>query len=137
MLWHTSLFIFSLCHHVTLYKTLTSLSTLFIKGHVGLLQLLKWPCRTSFFYPCGALYFADCNNRSTILFFVSEICYEQGRGPRPPTDRPCHVPCGGDCQLSPWAQYSPCSQTCGDTPGFRTRSRMVIYLGQFLGYRCS
>ncbi len=34
------------CHF---YKTLTSLSTLFIKPHVGLLQLLKWPCWTSFF----------------------------------------------------------------------------------------
>ncbi len=49
MLCHTSLFIFSLCHHVTFYKTLTSLSTVFIKGHVGFLQLLKWPCCTSFF----------------------------------------------------------------------------------------
>ncbi len=45
------------CHHVTFYKTLTSLSTVFIKGHVRFLQLLKWPCRTSFFYPCGALHF--------------------------------------------------------------------------------
>ncbi len=39
----------SLCHHVTFYKTLTSLSTVFIKGHVGFLQFLKWPCHTSFF----------------------------------------------------------------------------------------
>ncbi len=30
-------------------RPLTSLSTVFIKSHVGLLQLLKWPCRTSFF----------------------------------------------------------------------------------------
>ncbi len=49
MLCHTSLFIFSLCPHVTFYKTLMSLSTFFIKGHVGSLQLLNWPCRTSFF----------------------------------------------------------------------------------------
>ncbi len=50
MLCHTlSLFIFSLCPHVTVYKTLTSLSTAFIKGRVGFLQLLKWPCHTSFF----------------------------------------------------------------------------------------
>ncbi len=49
MLCHTSLFIFSLCPHVTFYKTLTSLSTVVIKGHVGFLQLLKWPRRTSFF----------------------------------------------------------------------------------------
>ncbi len=49
MLRHTSLFIFSLCRYVTFYKALTSLSTVFIKCHVGILQLLKWPCRTSFF----------------------------------------------------------------------------------------
>ena len=35
--------------HVTFYKTLTSLSTVFIKDHVGHLQLLKWLCPTSFF----------------------------------------------------------------------------------------
>ncbi len=33
-------FYFSLCPHVTFYKTLTSLSTVFIKGHIGFLQLL-------------------------------------------------------------------------------------------------
>ena len=48
-------FYFSLFPHVTFYKTLTSLSTVFIKGHVGFLQLLKWLCRTSFFHLCGAL----------------------------------------------------------------------------------
>ncbi len=48
LLCHMSLFIFSLCPHVTYYKTLTSLSTVFIKGHIGFLQLLKWPCHTSF-----------------------------------------------------------------------------------------
>ncbi len=30
------------------YKTLTSLSTVFMQGHFGFLQLLKWPYRTSF-----------------------------------------------------------------------------------------
>ena len=44
---HMSL-IFSFCPHVTFYKTLMSLSTVFIKGQVGVLQLLKWPCRTWF-----------------------------------------------------------------------------------------
>ncbi len=52
------LLFFALCRHVTFYKTLTSLSTVFIKAHVGLLQLLKWLCRTSFFYPCRALWLA-------------------------------------------------------------------------------
>ncbi len=49
MLCHTSLFIFPYVPNVTFYKTLASLSTVFIKGHVGFLQLLKWPCHTSFF----------------------------------------------------------------------------------------
>ncbi len=40
---------FFLCPHVTFYKALTSLSTVFIKGYVGFLQLLKWPRRPSFF----------------------------------------------------------------------------------------
>ncbi len=55
----TSLFIFSLCPHVTFYKTLTSLSTVFIKGHGFVVELLKWPCRTSFFTnvePFGGLF---------------------------------------------------------------------------------
>ncbi len=49
MLRHTSLFIFFLMSPCHFYKTLTSLSTVFIKGYIGVLQLLKWPCRTSFF----------------------------------------------------------------------------------------
>ncbi len=48
MLCHKSLFIFYLCPHVTFYKTLTSLYTVVIKGHVRFLQLLKWRCHTSF-----------------------------------------------------------------------------------------
>ncbi len=40
---------FSLCPHVTFDKTLTSLSTVFIKGHVWFLQLLKRPCHTACF----------------------------------------------------------------------------------------
>ncbi len=35
---HGPLVIFSLCPHVTFYKTLTSLSTVSIKAHVGLVQ---------------------------------------------------------------------------------------------------
>ena len=40
-----------LCPHVPFYKTLMSLINFysFIKGHVWLLQLLKWLCRTSLF----------------------------------------------------------------------------------------
>ncbi len=35
--------------HITFNEILTSLSTVFIKGSHLILQLLKWPCRTSFF----------------------------------------------------------------------------------------
>ncbi len=42
-------FYFSLCPHVTFYKTLTPLSAVFIKGHVGFLQFLKLTCRTLLF----------------------------------------------------------------------------------------
>ncbi len=42
-------FLLSLCPRVTFYKTLMSLSAVFIKGHIWFLELLKWPCRTSFF----------------------------------------------------------------------------------------
>ncbi len=41
--------LFSLCPHVTFYKSLMSLPTVFVKGHIRFLQLLKWPCHTSFF----------------------------------------------------------------------------------------
>ena len=41
-------YIYSLYRHVTFYKTLTSLSTVYIKPHVELLQLLKWPYHTFF-----------------------------------------------------------------------------------------
>ncbi len=43
---HFLFFPMSPCH---LYKTLTSLCTLYIKGHIRFLQLLKWLCRTSSF----------------------------------------------------------------------------------------
>ena len=70
-------FYFSLCHHVTFYKSLTSLSTVFIKAYVGLLQLLKWPCRTSFFthvepYWCRctlfSLTFKITSNKNTQIY---------------------------------------------------------------------
>ncbi len=38
-----------------LHKILTSLSS-FYQGSSRILQLFKWPCRTPFFYRCGALF---------------------------------------------------------------------------------
>ncbi len=44
------LLFFSLCHHATFYKTLTSLSTVIIKGHVLISTTFKVaPCHTSCF----------------------------------------------------------------------------------------
>ncbi len=37
------------CRLYKFYKILTSLSTVFIKAHVGFYNFLKWLCRTSFF----------------------------------------------------------------------------------------
>ncbi len=75
MLCHTLLFILSQCCHVTFYKTLTSLSTVFIKGHIGLLQFLKWPCHTLFLTHVEPYYSAvSVNSR------VSKVCHElQGK----------------------------------------------------------
>ncbi len=66
MLCHSSLFIFSLCRYVTFYKTLTSLSTVYIKAHIGLLQLLKWPCHTSFFTYVAPLVFQIISDSKTV-----------------------------------------------------------------------
>ncbi len=62
----------SLCRHVTFYKTLTSLSTVFIKGHVGLLQLLMSSCRTSFFTHVEPyIYIHTSDNMSPICMILS------------------------------------------------------------------
>ncbi len=75
MLCHTSLFIFSLCRHVTFYKTLMSLSTVFIKGHVGLLQLLKSLCRTSFFTHVEPSVCISCISEKKFNFFLLIYMY--------------------------------------------------------------
>ncbi len=74
MLCHTSLFIFSLCRHVTFYKTLTSLSTVFIKAQVGLLQLLKWPCRTSFFTHVEPFQWDTLQSRRWLQYMNRIVC---------------------------------------------------------------
>ncbi len=52
---YMSLFIFSLCRHGTLYKTLTSLSTVFRPRRTST-TTLKVAVSHFVFYPCGALY---------------------------------------------------------------------------------
>ena len=48
------------CPHVTFIRPWRHFLQFLWKGHVGFLQLLKWPRRTSFyFYSCGALTFED------------------------------------------------------------------------------
>ncbi len=53
MLCHTSLFIFSLCPHVTFYKTLTSLATFYNRPHRAstTFKVAVSHCVT-YFYPC-------------------------------------------------------------------------------------
>ncbi len=57
---------FFILPHVTFYKTLTSPSTVFIKGHVGFLQLLKVAMLHFVFYPCGA-FVHDVNHAKPIF----------------------------------------------------------------------
>ena len=44
----------------------------------------------------------------------------------PPTERKCFTPCQGDCVLSQWSTFSACSQTCGTSPGIKTRKRHIL-----------
>ncbi|XP_038626243.1 thrombospondin type-1 domain-containing protein 7A [Tachyglossus aculeatus] len=44
-------------------------------------------------------------------------------GPLPPLTQPCQIPCQDDCQLTPWARFSPCNGDCG---AVRTRKRLLV-----------
>ena len=72
-----SLFIFSLCHHVTFYKTLTSLSTVFIKAHVGLSTTFKVAVSHFVFYPYRALaiqsVIPECSVISNIISHIDSL----------------------------------------------------------------
>ncbi|CAM1302174.1 Uncharacterised protein g3175 [Pycnogonum litorale] len=49
--------------------------------------------------------------------------------PSPPSNEPCYIPCAGDCVLSEWSSWSPCSQLCSDdsgTTGLRSRNRTIL-----------
>ena len=85
MLCRTSLFIFSLCHHVTFYKTLTSLSTVSIKAHVGQVSttfkvavshfvfthvepsILLWHLVAMHFDQYMYMYYHDYNNKDILI----------------------------------------------------------------------
>ncbi|KAJ8049764.1 Thrombospondin type-1 domain-containing protein 7A [Holothuria leucospilota] len=47
------------------------------------------------------------------------------RGVKPPTETSCYLPCVGDCVVSEWSEFSPCSPDC-DPVGHKTRSRSII-----------
>ncbi|XP_074660397.1 thrombospondin type-1 domain-containing protein 7B-like [Tubulanus polymorphus] len=67
------------------------------------------------------------------------ICFSDGKevdpanclklaGAPPDNQRRCFKPCAGDCVLSPWSDFGPCSQSCGDSPGFMIRTRSLVNL---------
>ncbi|XP_077979023.1 thrombospondin type-1 domain-containing protein 7A-like [Glandiceps talaboti] len=53
------------------------------------------------------------------------VCLEKLLIARPTSYQRCFIPCGGDCVLSDWSDWTQCSKTCGDTPGVMTRSRHI------------
>ena len=42
------------------------------------------------------------------------------------TFRECITPCHDQCILKTWSKFGPCSKSCGDSPGTRSRVRSVI-----------
>ncbi|XP_064634127.1 thrombospondin type-1 domain-containing protein 7B-like isoform X2 [Lineus longissimus] len=58
------------------------------------------------------------------------LCLENDGEP-PANQEKCFVPCAGDCELSPWSDFGPCSQSCGTNPGTRVRARKLANLDHF------
>ncbi|XP_078583265.1 thrombospondin type-1 domain-containing protein 7A-like [Branchiostoma floridae x Branchiostoma japonicum] len=56
------------------------------------------------------------------------VCVEKLLANPPPSQKRCFIPCPGDCVLSDWSDYGPCSQTCGDLPGTMVRTRYIVNL---------
>uniref|UniRef100_A0A8C9SRK1 Thrombospondin type-1 domain-containing protein 7A n=1 Tax=Scleropages formosus TaxID=113540 RepID=A0A8C9SRK1_SCLFO len=54
----------------------------------------------------------------------SELCLED----RPPSSLPCEVSCPGDCVVSSWSPWSPCSHSCStkNAEGRQSRTRTVL-----------
>ena len=42
------------------------------------------------------------------------------------TFKECIIPCHDQCILKTWSKFGPCSKSCGDSPGIRSRVRHVI-----------
>ena len=64
------------------------------------------------------------------MFYVSGYCIDTLTGVEPVSSSSCYKQCAGDCILTEWSEYSECSQTCGLSPGHRTRTRVVINAGK-------
>ena len=45
---------------------------------------------------------------------------------KPITLKDCSMPCHDQCILKKWSKFGPCSKSCGDSPGTRSRTRDVV-----------
>lgn len=57
---------------------------------------------------------------------VEDFYCMQNYSQRPTTFKDCITPCHDQCVLTAWSQFGPCSKSCGDSPGTRSRVRQIV-----------
>ncbi|XP_070587525.1 thrombospondin type-1 domain-containing protein 7B [Erythrolamprus reginae] len=70
--------------------------------------------------------YAQCKNNNG-EDVADDFCADS---PSPSKTTTCEVPCGMDCVVTEWSQWSPCSQSCSNknSEGRQTRTRSVLAL---------